>query len=151
PPNADCPSKKTSPEWSPAPPRDSPIPDQTRPEPKRQSERSSARTALASRSRKPRRQNQGKRGGQTACAKDGIATHGSPIHTDPENRPLYRADERQPIGYSVPMTKPYTGVPGFDIGEPPPPNNPARVAKPDDAITLRGVRVPLTSDIGAAF
>jgi hypothetical protein len=40
---------------------------------------------------------------------------------------------------------------GFILDEPPPPNNPARVAKPDDAITLRGVRVSLNSDVGAAF
>src|SRR5262249_10139005 len=40
---------------------------------------------------------------------------------------------------------------GFILDEPPPPNNPARVAKPDDAITLRGVRVSINSDVGAQF
>jgi len=44
----------------------------------------------------------------------------------------------------------YAGVPGFDVGEPPPPTT-TRVAKPDDAVTLRGVRVPLNSDVGCAF
>jgi len=38
--------------------------------------------------------------------------------------PPYRADERQAVGYSAPMTKPNC-VPGFDIGEPPPPSKPA--------------------------
>ena len=44
----------------------------------------------------------------------------------------------------------YTGVPGFNVDDPPPPTT-TRVAKPDDAVTLRGVRVPLTSDVGCAF
>src|SRR5262249_12072025 len=51
------------------------------------------------------------------------------------------------------MTAParrYTGVPGFDVGtdEPAPPSIP----KPDGkTIILRGVQVPLTSDVGGAF
>src|SRR5215468_1539214 len=45
----------------------------------------------------------------------------------------------------------YQGVPGFDVGadETPPPTT--HVVKPDNAVTLRGVRVPLTSDVGGAF
>src|SRR5262245_32737368 len=50
---------------------------------------------------------------------------------------------------TTPLPKPYAGVPGFNVGEPPPPTT--RAAKPNDAVTLRGVRVPLNSDIGAAF
>src|SRR5262249_7785328 len=48
-------------------------------------------------------------------------------------------------------TKPYTGTPGFDVDDRPPPPPTARVTKPVDAVTLRGVRVPLTSDVGCAF
>src|SRR5262249_40546480 len=47
------------------------------------------------------------------------------------------------------MTTPRT--PGFDVDDRPPPPPTTRVAKPDDAITLRGIRVPLNSDVGAAF
>src|SRR5262245_39095121 len=53
------------------------------------------------------------------------------------------------------MTKPYTGVPGFNIDlgldDPPPPVKPTRVTKPNDTIILRGVSVPLNSDVGQAF
>jgi hypothetical protein len=43
-------------------------------------------------------------------------------------------------------------VSGFAIGDPPPPSKPARVAKPNDTtVTLRGVAIPLNSDIGNAF
>src|SRR5262249_56842396 len=42
----------------------------------------------------------------------------------------------------------YQGVPGFNVDPPPPPT---RVVKPVDAVTLRGVRVPLNSDVGYAF
>src|SRR5262249_49656683 len=41
----------------------------------------------------------------------------------------------------------YAGVPGFNISEEPT----TSIAKPDDAVTLRGIRVPLTSDVGSAF
>src|SRR5262245_54527861 len=51
---------------------------------------------------------------------------------------------------NTPLPKPYAGVPGFNVGEPPPPP-PTRVTKPVDAVTLRGVRVPLSSDTGCAF
>src|SRR5262249_11488830 len=53
------------------------------------------------------------------------------------------------------MTKPYTGVPGFNVENddaPTPSTTNTRVTKPDTAVvTLRGVRVPLNSDVGAAF
>ena len=44
-------------------------------------------------------------------------------------------------------------VPGFNIenDDAPPPSKPTRMAKPVDAVTLRGVRVPLNSDVGSAF
>jgi len=49
-----------------------------------------------------------------------------------------------------PSKRPYAGIAGFNVDDPPPP--PAtRVTKPADAVTLRGVRVPLNSDIGCAF
>jgi hypothetical protein len=55
---------------------------------------------------------------------------------------------------------PYQGLPGFNIGDdesPPPPSKPALqrsfTPKPnnDTSVTLRGVRVPLNSDVGGAF
>src|SRR5215831_9874776 len=42
-------------------------------------------------------------------------------------------------------------VAGFDVDDRPPPPPITRVTKPVDAVTLRGVRVPLTSDVGCAF
>ena len=50
-----------------------------------------------------------------------------------------------------PLPKPYTGVPGFNVGDDSPPSAPTRVTKPTAVVTLRGVRVPLTSDVGGAF
>jgi len=47
------------------------------------------------------------------------------------------------------MTKPYI-TPGFDVDDRPPPPPITRVTKPV-TVVLRGVRVPLTSDVGAAF
>jgi len=52
---------------------------------------------------------------------------------------------------TTPLPKPYVGVPGFNVGPDNPPPPITRVAKPVDAVTLRGVRVPLTSDVGSAF
>jgi hypothetical protein len=56
------------------------------------------------------------------------------------------------------MAKPYPGgIPGFDVSEsvvvPSPTPDPTRIAKPksNDAVTLRGVSVPLNSDVGGAF
>src|SRR5262249_29440295 len=64
-------------------------------------------------------------------------------------------------GYTISMTKPYTGVPGFNVDlrldDPPPPSNPpplqrSFVPKPNTTtVTLRGVSVPLNSDVGQAF
>src|SRR5215831_11451793 len=48
------------------------------------------------------------------------------------------------------MTKPYI-TPGFDVGPDNPPPPTTRAAKPDDAVTLRGVRVSLNSEVGGAF
>jgi len=45
----------------------------------------------------------------------------------------------------------YTGVPGFNVGPNNPPPPPTRTANPDTSVTLRGIAVPLTSDVGAAF
>src|SRR5262244_3779151 len=44
-------------------------------------------------------------------------------------------------------------VPGFNIPDldDPPPVKPTRVTKPNDTIILRGVSVPLNSDVGQAF
>src|SRR5262245_20248220 len=44
----------------------------------------------------------------------------------------------------------YAGVPGFNVGNDAPPLPAARAAKPVTVI-LRGVSVPLTSDVGCAF
>jgi len=46
----------------------------------------------------------------------------------------------------------YNGVPGFNVSDDtaPPPTT-TRAAKPVDAVVLRGVHVPLNSDIGMAF
>src|SRR5215510_2895621 len=52
---------------------------------------------------------------------------------------------------TTPLPKPYAGVPGFDVSDRPLPPPITRAAKPVDAVTLRGVRVPLTSDVGCAF
>jgi len=51
----------------------------------------------------------------------------------------------------IAMTTTPDFVTGFDLKEPA--TTTTRVAKPksDDAITLRGVRVPLNSDVGGAF
>src|SRR5262245_53304460 len=51
------------------------------------------------------------------------------------------------------MTNPLSKcVPGFDIGDPPPPSKPARITKPNnETVILRGVSVPLNSDVGAAL
>src|SRR5262245_10222948 len=54
------------------------------------------------------------------------------------------------------MSASYTGVPGFNVDLelddlPPPPSRPAHTPKPVDVVTLRGVRVLLTSDLGGAF
>jgi len=51
-------------------------------------------------------------------------------------------------------SRPYRGTPGFNVESddaPTPSAANTRVTKLDDAVTLRGVRVPLTSDIGCAF
>ena len=55
--------------------------------------------------------------------------------------------------YNEPMAKPYHGLAGFNVGDdPPPPSKPARPTKPrDETVVLRGVAVPLNSDIGSAF
>ena len=52
--------------------------------------------------------------------------------------------------YSEPMTKPYRGLVGFDLGTD---NTPApSIPKPaPETVTLRGVAVPLASDVGCAF
>jgi len=52
---------------------------------------------------------------------------------------------------TTPLPKPYAGVPGFNVGPDNPPPPPTRTTKPDDVVVLRGVRVPLNSDIGMAF
>src|SRR5215510_16453882 len=52
---------------------------------------------------------------------------------------------------TTPLPKPYAGVPGFDVSDRPLPPPITRAAKPVDAVTLRGVRVPLASDVGCAF
>jgi len=52
---------------------------------------------------------------------------------------------------NTPPQRRYAGVPGFDVGDDPPPPPTTRVTKPVDAITLRGVRVPLNSDVGSVF
>ena len=52
------------------------------------------------------------------------------------------------------MTKPYHGLAGFDLGidDTPAPSPPERTPKSrDETITLRGVAVPLNSDVGGAF
>jgi len=50
------------------------------------------------------------------------------------------------------MTTNPPSIAGFVIDDDsPPPSKPARVSKSDDTITLRGVRVPLASDVGGAF
>src|SRR5262249_38161762 len=51
---------------------------------------------------------------------------------------------------TTPLPKPYI-TPGFNVGPDNPPPPTTCVAKPIDAVTLRGVRVPLNSDIGMAF
>src|SRR5215475_12068281 len=49
------------------------------------------------------------------------------------------------------MTTPAKCIPGFDTGELPPPPARSVKPKPDDAVTLRGVSVPLNSDVGGAL
>jgi hypothetical protein len=57
------------------------------------------------------------------------------------------------------MTRSYIGLPGFDVGSDDPPPPPARVTKsnnvlnpyPTATVTLRGISIPLNSDIGGAF
>jgi len=55
----------------------------------------------------------------------------------------------------IPMTTPtrhYTGVPGFALDDTPAPSKPARTPKPrTETVTLRGIEVSLTSDVGGAF
>src|SRR5262249_10478546 len=67
------------------------------------------------------------------------------------NHPDDAPDRRS---YTTVMTKP---TPGFNLPElllddPPPPTQPTRVTKPNtETVVLRGVRVPLNSDVGGAF
>ena len=61
-----------------------------------------------------------------------------------------------PSGYTIAMPAPnrYTGLAGFDLGtdDTPAPNPPARPTKSNDnTVTLRGIEVSLTSDVGGAF
>src|SRR5262245_40295573 len=49
------------------------------------------------------------------------------------------------------MTTPAKCIPGSDTGELPPPPARSVKPKPDDAVTLRGVSVPLNSDVGGAL
>ena len=52
---------------------------------------------------------------------------------------------------TTPLPKPYVGVHGFNVGPDNPPPPITRAAKPNDCVVLRGVRVPLNSDVGCAF
>ena len=61
---------------------------------------------------------------------------------------------RRSQGIVAPMTapQPYRGVPGFALDDTPAPSKPTRLTKPNsDTVTLRGVAVPLNSDVGGAF
>src|SRR5262245_21344368 len=46
---------------------------------------------------------------------------------------------------------PRRSTPGFNVGPDNPPPPITRVTKPIDAVTLRGVRIPLNSDVGSVF
>src|SRR5262249_20432103 len=54
------------------------------------------------------------------------------------------------------MTTTPPSVPGFNLDEPSPPSRPARISNvlnphPSATVTLRGISIPLASDVGGAF
>jgi len=54
------------------------------------------------------------------------------------------------------MTTTPPSVPGFNLDEPSPPSRPARITNvlnphPSATVTLRGISIPLSSDVGGAF